>query len=180
MKFIPPPPASIQAARSTGSECVPWSPRRKLQRTLADSRGSIQAAGHPDYFRIADYTPGKLQAKYSADKHGLRSTARLHTRTSRFQTLRRLSVPIRLAVVQRYPVNDLLATLDIGVRPLKQQSCFDHAARLVPVATRRTEHVTGREAVCPNKGEVPADEEALVLKGWCQRNGPASAARAKQ
>src|SRR5215471_16530331 len=55
---------------------------------------------------------------------------------------------------------------------LKEKAYFEHAAGLIWIHPGRTERVTRCEAGCPNKGKVPASEEALVLKGRRQSSGP--------
>ncbi len=112
--------------------------------------------------RIGDHPPGTQEFRRDAEPCGI----------YRYRSVWLLSNNIRLMTCWQ--------RLDIGVTALKQQSCFDHATRLVLVSACRTEDVTRRVAVCPNKREITTHEEALVLISWRQRNGPACTARAKQ
>ena len=74
------------------------------------------------------------------------------------------------------PNNHSISTKPLQLT-LKQEAHFNYTTGLVLVHARRAEDVTRRVAGRPNKGKVPASEEALVLKSGCQRDRPARAAR---
>jgi Endosomal/lysosomal potassium channel TMEM175 len=50
----------------------------------------------------------------------------------------------------------------------KHDARFDRGAGLVTIHALRTERAARRKVGCRNQGELPADEEAVVLKGRSQ------------